>query len=153
MAFILQIVSSFSAESFISADTSLQNTSASVSQGWRWEVFGREGLDQLWWQHQPMPPVCFAPKVRGPSPACSCQPPGQPGVAAPCPRFRQVGAPSEQGSGDAAVLPVCPAPVSCVCFSQAPQPMVGTRLQCPLISLLPCWPGQSSFPGRSLLQE
>lgn len=72
MAFILQISSSFSAESFISADTSLQNTSVSVSQGWRWEVFGREGLDQLWWQRQPTLLACFAPKGGGhllPAPA------------------------------------------------------------------------------------
>lgn len=72
MAFILQIISSFSAESFISADTFLQNTSVSVSQGWRWEVFGREGLDQLRWQHQPTLPACFTPKGGGrllPTPA------------------------------------------------------------------------------------
>lgn len=97
-----------------------------ASQGWRGGVFGGEGLDQLQWQHQPTLPVCFAPKGRALPPARSCHPPGQPGVTAPCPQFRWVGARSEQRSGDGAVLPVCPALVWCVCSSWAPQPMVGT---------------------------
>jgi len=107
----------FSAESFIRADTSLRNSSASARQGGRWEAFGRGGLHQLRCLCGSEPP---ASRVLGTGLGCC---------------FAQLQSRVLVYHDDDK------------CHDMTSQAMAGTRPQHLPLSLLPCWPGQSSFPA------
>lgn len=124
--------------SFIRADTSLQNTSVS-------------GLAVGIWPRGSRPAT-----VAMPAKAVSVLHPKGGGTACPAPASlaRQLPplglrdwSPQRAGSGDRALLPVCPAPGSCACSSRAPGPLVGTRLQQPLTPS--CLAGQDRAPSRA----